>query len=104
MNDVVVQKLIAGKEPLADVPCAAVAGGTQILPYQGMQIVINENRDKGVRIINGQDATLVSSHGKTIIIQFPDGERAFAYPVTHHVEGKRDVTRYPLTPAYPRTM
>ena len=49
---------------------------------------INENRDKGAQIINGQDASLVSSHRKTIIVQYPDGKRAFIYPVTHHVEGE----------------
>ena len=104
VNRLVVEELFAGKEPLSSVPCGAVAGGTPILPHQGMQVVINENRDKASRIINGQDATLVSSEGNTIILRFPDGEQAFVYPVTHHVEGEGDVTRYPFTPAYARTI
>jgi len=65
-----------------------------------MQVVINENRDKAWRIVNGQDATLVSSEGNTIILRFPDGDQAFVYPVTHHVEEEGEVTRHPFTPAY----
>jgi len=53
-----------------------------------MHVVINENCDKGSRIVNGQDATLVSSEGYSIILRFPDSEQAFIYPVTHHVDGE----------------
>lgn len=91
-------------ERLADVQCAAVTSSTHILPYRGMQIVINENSDKGARIVNGHDATLVSSYRKIIVVQFPDGERAFVYPVTQHVKGEGDVARYPYTPTYTRTI
>ena len=59
-----------------------MANGEAILPYKGMQIIITENRDKGCRIVNGQDATLVHSHGKTVVVEFPDKERAFIHPVT----------------------
>ena len=104
VNTIVVHKLFANQQPLTNVPCASVAGGDVIYPYHGMKIVINENRDKTSRIVNGQDGTIVSNHGKTIIIQFADGERAFVYPVTHAVEGQGDVTRYPFTPAYARTI
>ena len=89
---------------LSNVPCAAVAGGAPIFPFKGMQIVINENPDKALRIVNGQDATLVSSEGQTIILHFPDSDQAFVYPVTHKMEGEGDVTRYPFTPAYARTI
>ena len=34
----------------------------------------------------------------------PDNERAFLYPVTHAVEGEGNITRYPFTPAYARTI
>lgn len=47
---------------------------------------------------------LVSRHNTSPLVQFPDNERAFVYPVTHHVEGEGDVTRYPFTPAYARTI
>ena len=104
INTIVVEHLFAGKEPLSRVPCAQVAGGPPIFPYTGMAIVINENRDKGSRIVNGQDATVISAQGNTLILRFPDDQRAFVYPVTHFVEGEGDVTRYPMTPAYARTI
>lgn len=104
INGIVVEQRFAGKQPLSNVPCAVVAGGPPILLYAGMSIVINENRDKASGIINEQDATLVSSHGHTLILRFPDDKQAFVYPVTHYVEGEGDVTQYPLTPAYATTI
>ena len=100
--NIMAQKLFASQQPLTNVLCVAVAGGPDILPYRGMRIVINENWNETSRIVNGQDAMLVSNHGHTIIIQFPDGEHAFVYPVTHPVEREGDVTQYPFTPAYAR--
>ena len=81
-----------------------MAGGPPILPYAGMSIVINKNRDKASRIVNGQDATLTSVQGNTLILRFPDDQQVFIYPVTHYMEGEGDVTRYPMTPAYTRTI
>ena len=104
VNTILVKKLFAGQDPLCDVPCPAVADGTDIFPYRGMRIVITENRDKASRIVNGQDATVLSSRGKTLLIQFPDNQRVFIYPVTHHVDGQGDVTTFPCTPAYARTI
>ena len=104
VNTILVKKLFAGQDPLCDVPCAAVADSPDIFPYRGMRIVITENRDKASRIVNGQDATILSSHGNTLLIQFPDNQRAFIYPVTHHVDGQGDVTTFPCTPAYARTI
>ena len=40
----------------------------------------------------------------SLVIQFPDNEQAFLYPVTHAVEGEGNITRYPFTPAYARTI
>ena len=40
----------------------------------------------------------------SLVIQFPDNERAFLYPVTHAVEGESNITRNPFTPAYARTI
>ena len=99
-----VEQLFAGKEPLSNVPCAQVAGSPPILPYAGMSIIITENRDKASRIVNSQDATLVSVQGTTLILHFSDDQQAFLYPVTHYMEGEGDVTRYPMTPAYARTI
>ena len=81
-----------------------MANGEAILPYKGMQIIITENRDKGCRIVNGQDATLVHSHGKTVVVEFPDKERVFIHPVTHAMDGEGDLTTYAFMPAYARTI
>ena len=104
VNGVVTHKLFAGQTPLCQLPCASVADGAPILPYRGMKIVITENRDKSSRVVNGQEATLVSNQNNTLLIQYRDGQRAFLYPVTHFQEGKGDVTCFPMTPAYARTI
>ena len=67
-----------------------------------MRIIITKNRDKTCHIVNSQDEVLVSGHNTSLVIQFPNNEQVFVYPVTHHVEGEGDVTRYPLTPAHAR--
>ena len=96
VNKILVKKLFDNQAPLSTVPCATVAEGVEILPYRGMKIVMTENRDKAARIVNGQDAILVSGQGTTLIVQFPDDQQAFVYPVTHAVKGQGDVTRYPF--------
>ena len=83
LNNIVVQHVFANKIPLSDIPCSSVADSTPILPYCGMKIVITENRDKGMKIVNGKEATIISSHGNTILVRFPENDRAFVYPVTH---------------------
>ena len=92
VNQVIVDKLFAGQASLSQVPCALVADGAEILLHHGMQIVIMENRDKVCRVVNGQEATLVSNHNNRLVIQYHDGKRAFMYPVTHFEEGKGDLT------------
>ena len=104
VNGVVTKTLFANQTPLCQVPCASVADEAVILPYRGMKIVITENRDKSSRVVNGQEATLVSNHNNTLLIQYRDGQRAFLYPVTHFQEGRGDMTCYPMTPAYARTI
>lgn len=104
VNEVVVDRLFHGQMPLTTIPCTSFLPSTPIYPYRGMKIVITENRDKSSRIVNGQEATVVSSHRNTLVIQFPDQQKAFVYPVTHQVEQEGQVTSYPITPAYARTI
>ena len=68
VNQVVVDKLFVGQASLSQVPCASVPDGAEILPYRGMQIVITENQDKTCRVVNGQEATLVSNHNNRLLI------------------------------------
>ena len=104
INRVVCEKLFAEKEPLSKVPCSNVFGQDCLLPYKGMRVVITENRDKAARIVNGQHAKIVNSQGNTILLEFPDSQKAFVHPVTHHVEEQRDITTYPFAPAYSTTI
>ena len=68
-----------------------------------MKVLFTENRDKAARIINGQEATIISAQNNTIILRLPEGQRVFVYPVTHIVDD-RPVTYYPFTPAYAQTI
>ena len=104
VNEVVVDRLFHEQMPLTTVPCTSILPSTPIYPYRGIKVVITGNRDKSSQIINGQEATVVSSHRNTLLIQFPDQQRAFVYPVTHQVEQQGEVTSYPITPAYARTI
>ena len=70
VNGIVAEKLFAGQTPLCQVPRASIADGAPILPYHGMRIVITENRDKSSRVVNGQEAMLVSNHNNTQLIQY----------------------------------
>ena len=94
------QNDFANEVPLTTVRCSSIVQSTPIYPYREMKVLITENKDKTSRIVNGQEATAVSCHRNTLLIQFPDQQRPFVYPVTHHGEGQGEVTTYPLTPAY----
>lgn len=103
INRIVCEKLFPEKEPLSTVPSTNVFGQDFILPYKGMRVAITENRDKAARIVNGQHAKIVNSEGNTIMLEFPDAEKAFVHPVTHHIDEQGDVTSYPFAPAYSTT-
>ena len=94
------QNDFANEVPLTTVRRSSIVQSTPIYPYREMKVLITENKDKTSRIVNGQEATAVSCHRNTLLIQFPDQQRPFVYPVTHHGEGQGEVTTYPLTPAY----
>ena len=66
VNNMVVNSLLSGQALLMQAACASVAAGPDVFPCHGMKIVITENRDKGWRVVNGQDATLVSNQSNTL--------------------------------------
>ena len=41
-----------------------------------MRVIFTENRDKAARVVNGQQATIVSSQNNTIILRLPEGQLA----------------------------
>ena len=54
-------------------------------------------------MVNGQEASIVLSQNNTIILELPEGQRVFVYPVTHLINN-RCVTYYPFTPACAQTI
>ena len=102
INSIVVGQLFKGR-PLTNIPCASVADSDPIYPYRNMRVIFTENRDKAARVVNGQQATIISSQNNTIILRLPEGQQVFVYPVTH-IEDDVPVTRYPFTPAYAQTI
>ena len=88
-----------GAHCINTIPCACVADSYPIYTYRNMRVIFRENRDKATRVVNGQQATIVSSQNNTIILRLPEGQQVFMYPVTH-MEEDAPVTRYPFTPAY----
>ena len=54
-------------------------------------------------VVNGQEASIVSSQNNTIILELPEGQRVFVHPVTHLISN-RCVTYYPFTPACAQTI
>ena len=83
------QNDFANEVPLTSVRCSSIVQSTPIYPYREMKVLITENRDKTSRIVNGQEATAVSCHRNTLLIQFTDQQRPFVYPVTHHGRTRR---------------
>ena len=102
INTMVVGQLFQGC-PLINIPCACVADSQPIYPHRNMCVIFTENRDKAARVVNGQQAIIISSQNNTIILCLPEGQQVFVYPVTQ-MEDDAPVTRYPFTPAYAQTI
>ena len=91
------------QRPLSTIPCASVAESSPIYPLKDMKVLFTENCNKAARIVNGQEATVISAQNNTIVLRLPEGQRVFVYPVTH-IEDERPVTYYAFTPAYAQTI
>ena len=102
INTIVVGQLFQGR-PLTNIPCACVADSQPIYPHRNMRVIFTENRDKAACVVNGQQATIISSQNNTIILRLPEGQQVFVYPVTH-IEDDVPVTHYPFTPSYAQTI
>ena len=103
VNNIVVVHLFQDQSPLTRIPGASVAKGTLIYPLKDMTVLFTENRDKAARIVNGQEATIISAQNNTIILRLTERQRVFVYPVTHIVND-RPVTYYPFTDPYAQTI
>ena len=103
INNIVVAHLFQDQHPLARIPCPSMAESTPIYPLKDKKVLFTENRNKATRIINGQEATIISAQNNSIVLHLPEGQRVFVYPVTHTVDD-RPVTYYPFTPPYAQTI
>ena len=103
INAIVVNHLFSCVRPLSDIPCTSVVESNPIFPQRNMRVIFTENRDKQVRVVNGQEATIISAQNRTIILKLPEGQHVFVYPVTSIIN---DLPRtyYPFTPAYAQTI
>ena len=68
-----------------------------------MQVIFTENRDKQSRIVNTQEALILSAQNRTIILCSPTGQRVFVDANITIVDDV-PVTYYPFTPAYAQTI
>ena len=103
INSIVVHHLFSSARPLSDIPCASVVESDPIFPQRHMRVIFTENRDKQARVVNGQEATIISAQNRIIILKLPEGQRVFVYPVTSIIDD-RPQTYYPFTPSYAQTI
>ncbi|KAL9976522.1 hypothetical protein ACROYT_G013836 [Oculina patagonica] len=105
INQIVVARQFAGQQPISAIPCDFVLPDAEDIPvFRHMEVVITENRDKAASVVNGQDAVVITSHNNTVVLQLPEGDKVFVYPVTRIDGDGERVTRYPFAPSYARTI
>ena len=74
INNIVVAHLFADQRPLSTIPCAPVAESSPIYALKDMKVLFTENRDKAARMLNGQEATVISSQKHTIVLRLREGQ------------------------------
>ena len=75
INNIALVHLLEDQCRLSRIPCASVAKATHIYPVKDMKVLFTENDDKDARIVNGQEATIISAQNNTIIFHLPEGLR-----------------------------
>ena len=72
--------------------------------YKEMKVIITQNRDKKNGVVNGQTATVLYWHRKTIILKLTNKNIVAIHQVTEKdQEGNKRVV-YPIVPAYATTI
>lgn len=104
VNEVVTSHLFKDQAPLSNVPLTSAGEGQELFPCKGMKVVITENRNKSNRIVNNQHARIINAHKCTLVVEFPEGQRALVYPVTRTEENGQNTTRYPCSLSYGTTI
>ena len=88
------------------VPCGYVKydGTNNVQPiYQGMKVIITQNRDKELHVVNGQTATVRTMQNATVFLTLPNDHIVAVYPVTTTLDGQNQ-TSYHFVPAYASTI
>ena len=88
------------------VPCGYVKydGTNNVQPtYQGMKVIITQNRDKELHVVNGQTATVRTMQNATVFLTLPNDHIVAVYPVTTTLD-EQNQTSYPFVPAYASTI
>ena len=71
--------------------------------YQGIKVIITQNRDKEFHVVNGQAATVVIMQNQTVFLKLPSENIVAVYPVTNTVDGDK-TTCHPFVPACASTI
>ena len=102
INNLVIEHAFQGNEPLLLAPCDWDSPPIPI--YQGMKIMLTQNRNKARGFVNGQTAILKTVQGKTVFASLPDGQIINIYLVTYKGPDGKTKTVYPFAPAYANTI
>ena len=101
INRIAVEQLFAKEAPLAHVKYDNEIDMSPI--YKKMKVIITQNRDKKNGVVNGQTATVLYWHRKTIILKLPNKNIVAIHQMTEKdQEGHKRVV-YPIVPAYATT-
>ncbi|KAJ7375875.1 hypothetical protein OS493_038301 [Desmophyllum pertusum] len=102
VNGVVLNNVFTRSSAITDIPCDSGTNTFQV--YQGMQVMITQNRDKKVGVINGQAATVINAKNRTVHLKLSNGHTVFTHPITYVDQQGQRLTTYPFTPSYAMTI
>ena len=72
VNTMILSMLFKNSQPIGNCQLDSDTKMTSI--YQGMRVMITQNRDKKRNIINGQMATIHTCHNATVILKLPNNK------------------------------
>ena len=101
VNRIIITKLIHQQNPVACLQLDCDLPAINI--YNGMRVVITQNRDKANGVVNGQIATVHTIHNLSVYLKLMNHKIVAIYPVTMNKNGQR-TTLYPFCPAYATTL
>lgn len=67
--------------------------------YKDMKLIITRNIDKKNGVVNGQTATVLNFHNKSLHLKLPDGNFVVHYLITERGEQGKRPTFFMVVPA-----